>query len=358
MSRRLPVVSGSRAQYDRRIRALRNELRAPLRTRAGRSRASPGAVAAPFGSQVLVAIEVEDSRLARILTAQLVVEPVHRRPEARARAVRGASFRSSLMEDGRGTAASQVRAERRGEAARRRLPSHVSVGAPGAWLALLPPGSGWLPKWSVSRVLSRRRVAAAPVGIIHLGVALLRRSSALTRALTLPVPERTGGASDGPSSTVRLFELAPGGACPPPVTRQSRVGSYPTISPLPVPPPRAVPLTASRRAHQPSAVCFLLRFPSGHPGSPLTTFLPCGARTFLPRTASLRRRSPDHLRPPAILPVHLLSGEAYASGSRAWSARTCKSPWGIGESRSRVPDRNFLHTPMIDHLVGINCRIW
>ena len=31
-------------------------------------------------------------------------------------------------------------------------------------------------------------------------------------------------------------------------------------------------------------MCFLLRFPSSHPGSPLATSLPCGARTFLPRT--------------------------------------------------------------------------
>ncbi len=36
--------------------------------------------------------------------------------------------------------------------------------------------------------------------------------------------------------------------------------------------------------HRPSAVWFLLRFPSGRPGSPLATSLPCGARTFLPRT--------------------------------------------------------------------------
>ena len=48
--------------------------------------------------------------------------------------------------------------------------------------------------------------------------------------------------------------------------------------------------------HRPSAVCFLLRSPSGHPGSPLAISLPCGARTFLPRTVSVRRRSSDHLR--------------------------------------------------------------
>ncbi len=55
-----------------------------------------------------------------------------------------------------------------------------------------------------------------------------------------------------------------------------------------------------RPDQRPSAVCFLLRFPSGHPGSPLTTSSPCGARTFLPRTVFVRRRSSDRLRHPEI----------------------------------------------------------
>ncbi len=38
-------------------------------------------------------------------------------------------------------------------------------------------------QWTVSRVLFRRAVARAPARIIHLGDALLRRSSALTRTL-------------------------------------------------------------------------------------------------------------------------------------------------------------------------------
>jgi hypothetical protein len=67
------------------------------------------------------------------------------------------------------------------------------------------------PKWTVSRVLFRRVVARPPAGIIHLGAALLRRSSALTRALA---PTFRWIASDGPPSTAPLFELAPGGACP------------------------------------------------------------------------------------------------------------------------------------------------
>ena len=52
-----------------------------------------------------------------------------------------------------------------------------------------------------------------------------------------------------------------------PVTRPL-VGSYPTVSPLPV-------------LSEPSAVCFLLHFPSGHPAWVLPSVLPCGVRTFL-----------------------------------------------------------------------------
>lgn len=83
------------------------------------------------------------------------------------------------------------------------------------------------------------------------------------------------------------------GLAPPPVTRLSRVGSYPTISTLPVPPRSCLAAAMFRR---PSAVWFLLRFPSSRPGSSLTTSLPCGARTFLPRTVVVRRRSSIHLR--------------------------------------------------------------
>jgi hypothetical protein len=57
------------------------------------------------------------------------------------------------------------------------------------------------------------------------------------------------------------------------------VRSYRTISTLPV---RRLPKQSS-----PSAVCFLLHFPSGHPALPLASIPPCGVRTFLsdaPRT--------------------------------------------------------------------------
>ncbi len=65
-------------------------------------------------------------------------------------------------------------------------------GAPGARLALLPPGLGAQahPEWAVSRVLFRPSVARKPARIIHLGGALLRRSSALTRTLASRVSRR------------------------------------------------------------------------------------------------------------------------------------------------------------------------
>ena len=62
---------------------------------------------------------------------------------------------------------------------------------------------------------------------------------------------------------------------------------------------------------EPSAVSFLRRFPSGHPGSPLATSLPCGARTFLPRICprAARQRSSIHLRP-----AQCVAGEGGARG--------------------------------------------
>jgi len=75
----------------------------------------------------------------------------------------------------------------------------------------------------------------------------------------------------------------------------------------------------SHPAHRrPSAVWFLLRFPSGFPGSPLATSLPCGARTFLPRAVIARRRSP----------VRLWRAQAYHSPRRG--------PRALPEERSGV----------------------
>lgn len=54
----------------------------------------------------------------------------------------------------------------------------------------------------------------------------------------------------------------------PPWSPRVLVGSYPTVSPLP-------------GSAKTPAVCFLWHCPAGRPGLPLTTTLPCGARTFL-----------------------------------------------------------------------------
>ncbi len=137
---------------------------------------------------------------------------------------------------------------------------------------------------------SRRRVAAP-----------LEHSHPST-GTTHPRPLTTGAAGGVRGAALRTgrpgqhpySSLLPEGLASPPVTRLSRVGSYPTISPLPVPDHLAA--LASCSADRPSAVSFLLRFPSGRPGSVLPTSVPCGARTFLPRTVSVRRRSSVHLR--------------------------------------------------------------
>ena len=131
---------------------------------------------------------------------------------------------------------------------------------------------------------SRRRIAAA-----------LQRSHP-----DVGTPHTMRSHSGGQPDATSLFELAPGGACPaaghPAVAR----GLLPHDFTLACASP-GVPLR-NTRGHWPSAVWFLLRFPSGQPGSPLTTSLPCGARTFLPRTVLARRRSSVHLRPRSKLP--------------------------------------------------------
>ena len=128
------------------------------------------------------------------------------------------------------------------------------------------------------------------------------------------------------------------GLASPPVTRLSRVGSYPTISPLPVPPPRSS--HRGPRPHRPSAVSFLLRFPSGRPGSPLATSLLCGARTFLPRNGVCPPAIP---RPPPV-------GRQLSSGAPLAAAPPChpspvsnrylrRGPQGTHHCRSTIRAR-------------------
>ena len=51
-------------------------------------------------------------------------------------------------------------------------------------------------------------------------------------------------------------------------------------------------------ANQRPAVCFLWHFPAGHPGLPLTTTLPCGARTFLGEPVARFDATARSARPP------------------------------------------------------------
>ena len=100
----------------------------------------------------------------------------------------------------------------------------------------LPPGGpesarGRIPERPVSRVLFPRRVALARAKIIPLGRPLLGGSSTLTRT-----PHRGSHPGDRADRSRRCpySSLLREGLAPPPVTRLSRVGSYPTFSPLPV----------------------------------------------------------------------------------------------------------------------------
>ena len=120
----------------------------------------------------------------------------------------------------------------RGRAQRRPNKPPKTVEAPWAWPKLLPRASNRASRfaWTVSRVLFRPRVAARSVKIIHLGAALPRRSSTLTRIPRLFL--RVGLWPDRPQR-YPYSSLLREGLASPPVTRLSRVSSYPTISPLP-----------------------------------------------------------------------------------------------------------------------------
>jgi hypothetical protein len=152
----------------------------------------------------------------------------------------------------------------------------------------------WSPDVPRRRGLPRRRdrpadsvhgcLAASRWAVIHLGLPLPAGSSGL--------PAGSGGppsnACAGRRRTAVPLDLAPGGVYrATPVTRCAVV-SYTAVSPLPA---RAL------------AVCSLWHCPAGHPGSPLATTLPCGARTFLgdgvsPADATARVLSSGASRPP------------------------------------------------------------
>src|SRR4051795_5987848 len=112
----------------------------------------------------------------------------------------------------------------------------------------------------------------------------LERSTRRHRAGSPRTPAQDDG---GPPS---LLDLAPGGVYrATPVTRCAVV-SYTAVSPLPV---RAL------------AVCSLWHCPAGHPGSLLTTTLPCGARTFLGGEVSPTDATAQPTRPSSRQPTGL-----------------------------------------------------
>ena len=86
-------------------------------------------------------------------------------------------------------------------------------------------------------------------------------------------PTRRHLRAAGRQRRVSLFGLAPEGVCRAACVAADAVRSYRTLSPLPV--------TGTGPA--PSAVCFLLHFPSARAAQALPGLLPCGARTFLRR---------------------------------------------------------------------------
>ena len=75
---------------------------------------------------------------------------------------------------------------------------------------------------------------------------------------------------------VSLFGLAPEGVCRAAPVAGDAVRSYRTLSPLP----------AAGNRPAPSAVCFLLHFPSTRVAQALPGLSPCGARTFLRRRSA------------------------------------------------------------------------
>ncbi len=176
----------------------------------------------------------------------------------------------------------------------------MGAGAPRAWPRLLPGGLE-----GADQGLGTPEVDCKPGSVPAPGCPGAGEDHSSRRRVATPLERSHPGAGEPHRERWRRLRtgrpdqrlyssLLREGLAPPPVTRLSRVGSYPTISPLPEPPPHS-PLEFPRD-RRPSAVWFLWRFPSGLPGSGLPTSLPCGARTFLPRTVCVRRRSSVHLR--------------------------------------------------------------
>src|SRR5690606_15943924 len=95
---------------------------------------------------------------------------------------------------------------------------------------------------------------------------------------------------------------------------EDAVGSYPTVSPLPVPPVG------------PSAVCSLWHFPSRHRARALPGTLPCGARTFLGRRTGGRG--------PHSLPIYQTALGATSFPILRTPDRASRPPHAPGRSRT------------------------
>lgn len=144
--------------------------------------------------------------------------------------------------------------------------------------------------------------------VIHLGAALPWRSSSLPGS----------GAS---SAIASLFGLAPDGVCRASPVASPAVGFYPTISPLP-----------DLALREPSAVCFLLHFPSPRGARRLAGILLCGARTFLRAMFHARR-----------LPSGLPKGRIIAP--RPLARQTAKPQFALPELRRRTKTRRCRRQP-------------
>ena len=184
----------------------------------------------------------------------------------------------------------------------------------------------------IRRVLCRAAVASRAVTVIHLGRPLPTASSAL------PV------CSDGPPSNAHCLSLLRVGFTEPDQSPGPLVVSYTAVSPLPPGRGRA-------------AVCFLWHCPAGHPGWPLATTLPCGARTFLggdhsptrppgrlihhKDTGGVPRDRPPGTPPPVPEPGVSRRSRSEPCWSPPWPRRAGPSP----RSRARPAHRRWRGPP-------------
>jgi hypothetical protein len=177
------------------------------------------------------------------------------------------------------------------------------------------------------------------VKVIPLGRPLLAGSSTLTR--TSPRSRGRGVRADRPRRCP-YSSLLREGLAPPPVTRLSRVGSYPTISPLPVPRPH-------EETHGHRRCRFCGAFPRVTPGRCYRP--PCPAEPGL----SSRERSMFTSDLPAAFggPAHPIASIALGNvGSLRNRSRTGRAPAGWTGSASGSKSNAQLLSKKIPKLNG------